>query len=226
VLVADDDPASRRFFGDGLRSLGIPVESCADGVAALQRARAEAFDVLLLDCRMPGAGAQEILAQLRNEPQAASVDCFAVATSAEMTPTLRQSLLAAGFADVLVKPCNLADLQRIVTHAPSVRHGVHLLDDGAAMTTTGDQTTMRALRSLLVEELVQLDRELDRLRLDPVAFGDRLHRLRSSCGFCGAPALAAQITLLQRQLAACGGVPVTLTRFRHSLRATLKALTG
>lgn len=224
VLVADDDPASRRFLRDGMRTLGMSVESCADGIAALEQARVDAFDLLLLDCRMPGAGALEILLRLRNEPQAASCDSFAVATSAEMTPALRQTLLAAGFGEILLKPCGLADLQRIIGLLQPMRSGMDLLDDNAALATTGDHAIMRALRPLLRGELAQLDRELDQLRLDPEAFTDRLHRLRSSCSFCGAAALSTQVIVLQKQLASCGDVPVSLTRFRHTLRATMQVL--
>jgi two-component system OmpR family response regulator len=224
VLVADDDPASRRFLRDGMRSLGVPVESCADGTTALERVRVEAFDLLVLDCRMPGAGALQILAQLRRESHAASFDSFAVASSAEMEPALRQSLLAAGFGDILCKPCGLADLQRILALVQPGHHGSHLLDDAAALTATGGEATMHALRSLLREELAQLDRELDQLHLNRMAFGERLHRLRSSCGFCGAAALSTQVILLQRQLESSGESVVSITRFRHALRVTMQVL--
>jgi len=99
-----------------------------------------------------------------------------------------------------------------------------MLDDQAALTATGDATTMRALRLLLREELALLHQELDTLSRDPSGFGERLHRLRSSCGFCGAAALSAQTVLLQRQLLQRGATPVALARFRRALLATLQAL--
>ncbi|HEX8776648.1 MAG TPA: response regulator [Rhodanobacter sp.] len=113
VLVADDDAASRRFLCDGLRSLGAQVADCADGLRALQLGRDEAFDLLLLDCRMPGAGAREVLAALRADPRACSADSLAVASSAELDGAERRGLLAWGFGDVLRKPCDIADLQRL-----------------------------------------------------------------------------------------------------------------
>lgn len=223
VLVADDDPASCRFLGDGLRSIGATVETCVSGKVALTRARSETFDLLLLDCRMPDGGALHILAQLRDGTPAASADSTAVATSAELRLADRRSLLAAGFNDVLLKPCTLSDLQRVLAliqpHGPDC-----VLDDGAALYSTGDVATMRALRQLLRDELAVLKRELDELSQDVVAFGDRLHRLRSSCGFCGAPALAQQASLMQQQLSRDGVTPAALTRFRTALSATLQAL--
>jgi two-component system OmpR family response regulator len=83
---------------------------------------------------------------------------------------------------------------------------------------------MRALRLLLREELAMLARELDQLSQDRIEFGERLHRLRSSCGFCGAATLSTQTVLLQRQLARAEGAPVSLLRFRRALMATIQAL--
>ncbi len=223
VLVADDDPGSRRFLGDGLRSLGATVDTCVDGKAALERTRAERFDLLLLDCRMPDGGAMHILAQLRSDTQAGSAESVAVATSAELASADRRNLLAVGFSEVLLKPCTLVDLQRVLALVPS--HGpACVLDDGAALYSSGDTTTMRALRLLLREELALLQRELGTLSRDSAAFADRLHRLRSSCGFCGAVALTQQTMLMQQQLARDGATPAALESFRKAIRTTLQAL--
>lgn len=224
VLVADDDPASCRFLGDGLRSLGAQVMVCRHGLEALEGARSDRFDLLMLDCRMPGAGALQILQQLRDDPLAASLDSVAVATSAELEPADRQALLAAGFIDILCKPCTVADLQRLLALLSHGSPESPVLDDCAALTSSGDATTLRALRLLLREELALLLQELERLGQDPVDLGDRLHRLRSSCGFCGAATLASAAVALQRQLAAGRATPEALTRFRGALLTTLQAL--
>jgi len=223
VLVADDDPGSCRFLGDGLRTLGATVETATSGKEALQRACTGRFDLLLLDCRMPGGGALHVLEQLRADVGAASVDSAAVATSADITPTGRDDLLAAGFSDILPKPCTLADLRRVLALTQG-ESPTSVLDDGAALYSSGDATTMRALRLLLREELALLQGELDQLNTDRAAFAERLHRLRSSCGFCGATALAEQTVRLQRQLLPDGATPAALASFRRVLRATLRAL--
>ncbi len=224
VLVADDDPGSCRFLGDGLQRLGAQVLPCGDGATALELARREVFELLLLDCHMPGAGALQILAQLRADPAAASTAAVAVATSAELAPRDRHQLLDAGFSEILLKPCTLADLRRMLQLVQADRPQAPMLDDRAALATTGDAATMRALRLLLGEELTLLLPELDRLLADRVAFGERLHRLRSSCGFCGALALATHAAALQQQLAGSMPAPAALARFRATLVATLQAL--
>jgi two-component system, OmpR family, response regulator len=224
VLVADDDPGSCRFLCDGLRSLGAQVETCMDGTVALERARTKAFDLLLLDCRMPGAGAMRILGSLRDDAQARSTDSAAVATTAELNPGDRQLLLAAGFSEILIKPCGLADLQRMLALVQPEPLDARVLDNRAALTATGDATTMQALRLLLREELALLHQELASLSHDQAAFSERLHRLRSSCGFCGATALSSQTMLLQQELSQHGATPAALARFRKALLETLEAL--
>jgi two-component system, OmpR family, response regulator len=224
VLVADDDAASRRFLGDGLRALGAQVHECADGQMALAHAALETFDLLLLDCRMPGAGARDVLAALRADARARSGDAAAVATSAECSPADRQQLLAAGFHDVLLKPCELAALQPLLALACSNGRHAPLLDDAAALAASGDTRTMQALRGLLREELALLMQELDRLCAEPVPLVERLHRLRSACGFCGASALAAQAAQWQRQLEAHAVAGGGVERFRQALAATLALL--
>ncbi|MEO8778787.1 MAG: response regulator [Rhodanobacter sp.] len=225
VLVADDDAASRRFLGDGLQSLGAAVDTLVDGKTALERARTETFDLLLLDCRMPAGGALYILTQLRGDVQARSAQTVAVATSAELTGANRRRLLAAGFGGVLLKPCTLADLRHVLSLVQT-GHRACVLDDDAALYSSGDAATMRALRGLLQDELVLLQRELNELSEDPVVFAERLHRLRSSCGFCGVTALAEQTVAMQQELARGGLTVAALASFRQAIHATLQALHG
>jgi CheY-like chemotaxis protein len=224
-LLADDDAASRRFIGDGLRALGAQVHECADGQLALAQAAIETFDLLLLDCRMPGAGAREVLAALRADAQARSADALAVATSAELSSEDRRQLLAAGFSDVLLKPCELDALRPLLALARNSGRHAPLLDDAAGLASSGDARTMQALRSLLREELAALLQELGHLCGDPPRLVERLHRLRSACGFCGASALSAQSMHLQRQVEADGSVAEgAQERFRQALASTLAVL--
>jgi CheY-like chemotaxis protein len=223
VLVADDDPASRRFLSDGMRRLDARVVTCADGAEALALVREQAFDLLVLDCRMPGAGAVQILSALRADPQARSRHAIAVASSAEMAPGERSALLAAGFAEVLVKPCKLVDLQRLL--GSLANHPSPPLDDQAGLLASGDPVTMQALRGLLRGELERLKDELARMDVDRAALAERLHRLRSSCGFCGAAMLSTETVALQEALAhAPTDITPSLQRFNQALDATLLAL--
>ena len=225
VLVADDDATSRCFLGDGLRQLGARVALSADGSSAMELARREAFDLLLLDCRMPGADAVSVLTGLRNDPAAGSTCSPAVASSAELDANDQRALLAAGFHAVLLKPCSLLDLQNILKLAITERRGMPVLDDELALRTAGTPVVVQALRGLFRQELVAMDEQLDDLSTDAAVFEARLHKLRSSCGFCGATCLAEHIVSLQQHLKlAHHGAMLPLADFRQSLRQTIQAL--
>ncbi len=226
ILVADDDPSSRFFLSEALRGFGCEVSSCADGQEAIDMASAEHFHLLLLDRRMPGAGAAEVLGRVRANPEASSQRSRAVATSAEVPPAIRAQLVAQGFAAVLEKPCEIARLRQIVLASLPENIMPPVLDDEAALTCSGDAATMNALRTLLHDELVNLRDEFASLETRPKALDERLHRLRSACGFCGATRLLVRTRALQK--AAAEGADVVfaaaIEHFRHVLDATIASL--
>jgi two-component system, OmpR family, response regulator len=225
VLVADDDATSRCFLGDALRQLGARVVLSPDGVTALNRARAEAFDLLLLDCRMPDTGAISVLRQLRDDTHAYSACTPAVASSAELDASEQRSLLAEGFHAVLLKPCTMDDLQNILMLAKVSYRQLPVLDDHLALNASGTPAVVQALRKLFRQELLNVYEQLDELSSDGVVLEARLHKLRSSCGFCGAAALAEHIVSLQHHLKlAHRGAMLPLVEFRQSLLHTIEAL--
>lgn len=205
VLVADDNPLSLAFFTEALRELGCTSGSAADGLQALALARASAFDLLLLDLRMPGLGGAEALAQLRASPGASRTATAIATTAAAETP---DGLLAAGFAAVLHKPVDLAGLrQALARHlpVPAAVHGAPALDDAQALAAAGgDAAIVAALRGLLAAELDALPSEIAAIgsARDSEALRERLHRLDASAGFCGAPALSEAGSRLRAALAA------------------------
>lgn len=205
VLVADDNPLSLAFFTEALRELGCASGSAADGIEALALARASAFDLLLLDVRMPGLGGAEALARLRAGPGPSRAAPAVATTAAAETPA---GLLAAGFAEVLHKPVDLAGLRHVLArHLPvaAADSVAPALDDAQALAAAGgDAAIVAALRGLLAAELDALPSEIaaiDAAR-DAAALRERLHRLDASAGFCGAPALSAAGSRLRVALAA------------------------
>jgi CheY-like chemotaxis protein len=230
VLLAEDDDTSRQFLAEALRQLGCRVEACADGGAALERATGRRFDLLLMDCRMPGAGASQVLERLRGDARAASHASVAIATSAEMGDGLREALRRSGFAAALAKPLSLQTLQSALAAvlpglAPTAA-GDPTLDVEAALRSSGNAETMQALRSLFDDELRRLMQDLDALARRPDELDERLHRLLASCGFCGAAALARQTESLKRRLAGSGADDDALDAFRNAVAATLQGLSS
>ena len=224
ALVADDDGASCRFLGDGLLTMGSEVVACNDGPRALELARQEAFDLLLVDCHMPGAGALAIVHALRSDACAASHAAAMVATSAELSSEERHVLLMAGCNGILDKPCTLAELKNTIASIPALGEVLLALDDEAGLSTSGDYATLDALRQLLHDELVALAPELEVLGNDPVVLGSRLHRLQAACGFCGTVRLAYATRKLKLHLDQDESHAAAISAFHVTVTDTVRAL--
>ncbi len=248
ILIADDNPVTRMVLIASIEGLGHLANGAVDGTAALARACSVGYDLLLLDLHMPGAGGEAVLARLRADAMAASRQAPAIATSAELAPTTAEALCRSGFADALHKPIPLARLEAAVNRilgapgpagsglppAPAaitatsseVPAGVTLLDDPRALSSAGSASNVAALRGLFAMELDGLATELTAAFAsgDHPALRDRLHRLRASCGYCGALALDDACAGLQRVLddrERCAAQLATLLDVAHATRARL-----
>lgn len=224
VLLAEDDPVSASFLTEALQGLGLAVNCCEDGNRALELARQQTFALLLLDCRLPGSGALDIVTALRADDKAASRLAPVIASSADLCPGLERELRAAGCQAVLTKPLRLEELeQTLKTYLTD--QALALIDDQAGLQASGSTRNLQALRGLFLDELEALAHELPRLAGEPYALRERLHRLRASCGFCGAAALAEASRQLGRQSDVSGPERAhALGAFRGSLAATIEAL--
>lgn len=66
ILLVDDEPAIRRSLRLPLEGMGFQVLEASRGEEGLHLARANKFDVALLDINMPGIGGMKTLERLRN----------------------------------------------------------------------------------------------------------------------------------------------------------------
>jgi CheY-like chemotaxis protein len=109
ILIVEDKASSRELLRTVLENQGFVVTEAADGEGALQKARAELPDLILLDLHMPVRGGYEVLKELRQEPRFASVPIVAVTASAMQGD--REKAIAAGFNAYLTKPVPLNSLR-------------------------------------------------------------------------------------------------------------------
>lgn len=220
VLLAEDDPISREFLIAGLRECGVDVTACANGNSALALARAGGWNLLLLDHHLPELSGAAVLAALRTD----GTPPPAIAITADPDDG-RAELLHAGFNEVLPKPLALAELRAAVQ-----RYGADdaALDDDDALRACGSAQAVARLRRLFVEqELPAVLAEAERCRDNLQELRPTLHRLRASCGFCGARALGRASATLHRSLAGggnAGQVQAALDAFLATLAATRAAL--
>jgi len=65
ILLVEDETALRITLGDRLRGEGYEVETAADGVGGLDKARDLHFDLIILDVRLPDTSGFELCREIR-----------------------------------------------------------------------------------------------------------------------------------------------------------------
>jgi signal transduction histidine kinase/DNA-binding response OmpR family regulator/type II secretory pathway pseudopilin PulG len=114
ALLVDDLPEARTALTDALQLLGLRVDACASGAAALAQvqtalAAGQTPDVLLVDWRMPDMDGIETAHRLQALLGAGMPPLVLVTAFDE--PVMRQQASAAGVRAVLVKPITASALQ-------------------------------------------------------------------------------------------------------------------
>ena len=112
VLVIDDEAPIRLLCRVNLEAEGMSVLEAADGPSGLEKARAEAPDVVLLDVMMPGLDGWRVAEELLDDPRTASIPIVFLTARAELRDRARGIDL--GGIDYVTKPFNPVELAPLV----------------------------------------------------------------------------------------------------------------
>ena len=112
LVIAEDAPHMLRLLEMTLRKAGHTWTSCTDGAAAVAATGTHLPDAVILDIIMPVMDGKEVCRILRSTPELAGL--FVIAYTAHAMESERQSIMAAGFDDLLVKPISGQDLLRVL----------------------------------------------------------------------------------------------------------------
>jgi two-component system phosphate regulon response regulator PhoB len=108
ILVVDDEPEAVELIAFNLRQAGFSVTTAADGAEALQKARAQLPDLIVLDVMLPEMDGFEVCKLLRREPATARIPIVMLtAKAAEVDRVLGLEL---GADDYVVKPFSPREL--------------------------------------------------------------------------------------------------------------------
>ncbi len=120
VLVVEDDSVNQQVIDLFLKKLHITPKFAPDGEVAVATALEEPFDIVLMDCQLPGIDGLEATRRIRQKLEGKPLKIIAL--TANVSAQVRTACLAAGMDDFLTKPIRfelLANLlQRHLPHRP------------------------------------------------------------------------------------------------------------
>jgi adenylate cyclase len=104
ILVVDDQPANLELLARQLVRQGHSVATAEHGAAALERLRAEPFDLVLLDQMMPVLDGFSTLVALKGDPALRDIPVIMISALDEIAAVVRS--IEHGAEDFLPKPFN------------------------------------------------------------------------------------------------------------------------
>ncbi len=228
VLLAEDHPVNQEVALAMLQELGCSAEIVENGGDAVEVVGRSAFDVVLMDCQMPGLDGYEATALIRAREQEGGLRRTPiVALTANAMAGDRERCLASGFDEYLAKPYKLEQLQNLLCQLQAENPAKHaakaaVQPEGPETVDAIDMTVVAAMKGLcrngepIIPQIVDsylasTPPLLERLREaagrgDSNGLREHAHALKSSSGTVGARNLAELCKELEH-VARQGAVP-------------------
>jgi two-component system sensor histidine kinase/response regulator len=115
LLVVEDNRVNQQVALGMLGSLGYRADVVADGLSALRVLADKDYDLVLMDCQLPGMDGYEATRQIRRpETAIRNHDIPIIATTAHALAGDREKCLAAGMNGYISKPLRLRNLEQTI----------------------------------------------------------------------------------------------------------------
>ncbi|KPL18295.1 MAG: hypothetical protein AMJ92_08630 [candidate division Zixibacteria bacterium SM23_81] len=126
ILVVDDERIMRDSLSDWLLEEGYEVVAVEDGARALEKVRAERWDALLVDLKMPGMDGIEVLEEVKKINQ----DIPVIIMTAYATVDSAVRAMKQGAYDYIVKPFNPEEIglaiRKIIAYQDLLKENIYL----------------------------------------------------------------------------------------------------
>ena len=202
ILIAEDNPVSRGVLQNMLQSEGFKPDVVDDGPSVLEALQVQDYDLLLLDCQMPGMDGDVVTGKVRKDPERYGGDPVIVAVTADTTEQHREQCIAAGMDDFMPKPLRLETLRSGLAcwvsmsatrgNAENQAELAHLRRDLVERTGRDDESFLKDYIGLFLEDT---EARLDRMRRtfasgESDAVRREGHALKGACLELGASRMA------------------------------------
>ncbi len=218
ILAVDDHPINRDLLARQIRLLGLRAETAEHGQDALIKWKTGRFDMVITDCHMPEMDGYSFAQAVRNiEKEQRQQPTPIVAWTANARTEEEQFCKDAGMDDLLVKPCDLLHIKKILVkwlslseadenesrNAASARELISQHKDpidytelSKVITDSTEQVTVlldfqqhiRADRAHLIALLEQGDSDVQHTA----------HRMKGSCQMVGATEMAKACATIEQ----------------------------
>jgi len=111
ILIAEDNPVNSAVLKSMLQSEGYSADIVVDGPSVLTVVKERHYDLLLMDCQMPGMDGDDVTRELRRNPDLYMAPTVIVAVTADASEEHRAQCIEAGMDDFVTKPIRLDGLR-------------------------------------------------------------------------------------------------------------------
>jgi signal transduction histidine kinase/response regulator of citrate/malate metabolism/HPt (histidine-containing phosphotransfer) domain-containing protein len=204
VLIAEDNPINQKVALLQLKRMGYSADLAANGFEVLAALERVPYDIILMDCQMPGMDGYTATRRIREIYQR---PIRIIAMTANAMAGDREKSLEAGMDDHLGKPVCADQLEKVLgqwTVPPRADTGEKppaAVDLSRLAEITADDPVM--LRRIAADYLEQAEEILAHISLaierrDPAEIHRLAHKLGGSSSSCGMVALIEPLARLER----------------------------
>ena len=114
ILVVDDTRMNITVTVGLLQKTGMRIDTAQSGPEALELAKTTAYDLILMDQRMPGMDGIETLRLIRGAEEGSNRETPVICMTADAIIGAKERYTGAGFDDYLAKPVSGENLERMI----------------------------------------------------------------------------------------------------------------
>ena len=223
ILLAEDNVINQEVAKGILKVIGCEVQIAQNGLEAIDISANADYNLILMDCHMPGMDGFEATTQIRLREQAGNLARTPIiALTADVQKGVIEQCTAAGMDGYLSKPYTRRQLQQVLKKWLPIKHTALIKGAGIPTKHPGEQNPNNMLDPAALENLRPLTtssgenlldkaialfldsapQELAQLReavtnSDAASLASIAHNFKSSCGNLGAKALATNAATLE-----------------------------
>ncbi|MEO9254428.1 MAG: response regulator, partial [Tepidiformaceae bacterium] len=208
ILLAEDNLINQKVALRMLEKWGCSVTVVGDGGSALTALGANVFDVVMMDCHMPGLDGYDATVELRRRERASGAHIPIIAMTANALEGDRDRCLAVGMDDYVRKPVKPEELWKALhlwgvredaTPSAATDGGVVLDLEQLSEACGGDVELMRELQDEFLRTAPDGLDHVARAVMEGDCSGLALaaHSLKGACWSIGAVALGGELTTLE-----------------------------